>query len=131
MEEETGPLILIVEDDPLLSGLLAQELQNKQFRIRSAQTGEEGLMIAKSEKPDLMLLDILLPGIDGFEVLRQIKSDPELKHIRVIILSNLGQQNDILRGTELGAERYIVKVTLSLAEVVQTVRELWQRGVHA
>ncbi|MFA7309542.1 MAG: response regulator [Candidatus Paceibacterota bacterium] len=131
MEEETGPLILIVEDDPLLSGLLAQELQSKQFRIRSAQTGEEGLMIAKSEKPDLMLLDILLPGIDGFEVLRQIKSDPELKHIRVIILSNLGQENDILRGTELGAERYIVKVTLSLAEVVQTVRELWQRGVHA
>ena len=124
---DTAPNILIIEDDPLLSGLLAQEMESKKFRFRSALTGEEGLDIAKKEKPDIVLLDILLPGIDGFEVLKRIKEDPETKHAMVVILSNLGQQNDIMRGTQLGAEKYIVKVTLSLSEVIQTVQDLWKK----
>ena len=92
-----------------------------------ARTGEEALESVKKDKPDLMLLDILLPGIDGFEVLKRVKEDPGTKHIVVIILSNLGQQRDIDKGTQLGAEKYIVKVSLTLSEVVQAVRDVWQK----
>lgn len=127
MVNDQAPNILIIEDDPLLSGLLAQEMEGRKFRFRAALTGEEGLDIAKKEKPDIILLDILLPGIDGFEVLKRIKEDPETKHAMVVILSNLGQKSDILRGTQLGAEKYIVKVTLSLNEVVQAVQDLWKK----
>lgn len=118
---------MIVEDDPLLSELLAEKLHNEKFDLRSARTGEEALEIAKRDKPDMILLDLLLPGIDGFEVLRRIKEDPDTKNAVVIILSNLGQENDILRGTQLGAEKYIVKVSLTLSEVVDLVRTTWQK----
>ncbi len=127
MADPFGPRILIVEDDPLLSELLAEKLHGEKFDLRMARTGEEGLESVKREKPDLVLLDIMLPGIDGFEVLKRIKEDPETKHIVVIILSNLGQQSDIEKGTQLGAEKYIVKVSLTLSEVVQAVREVWQK----
>lgn len=127
MADPFGPRILIVEDDPLLSELLAEKLHSEKFDLRMARTGEEALASVKRDKPDLMLLDILLPGIDGFEVLKRVKADPETKHIVAIILSNLGQQNDIEKGTQLGAEKYIVKVSLTLSEVVQAVRDVWQK----
>ena len=127
MADPFGPRILIVEDDPLLSELLAEKLHGEKFDLRMARTGEEGLESVKREKPDLVLLDIMLPGIDGFEVLKRIKEDPSTKHIVVIILSNLGQQSDIEKGTQLGAEKYIVKVSLTLSEVVQAVRDIWQK----
>jgi DNA-binding response OmpR family regulator len=72
-----------------------------------------------------MLLDIMLPGMDGFEVLKRVKENPATKDIIVVILSNLGQETDIVRGMDLGAEKYIVKVTLSLDEVVKVVRDIW------
>lgn len=131
MTTDKLPKILVVEDDPLLSDLLGQELAAQQFDFRHAPTGEVALELAKKEKPDLMLLDILLPGIDGFEVLKRIKEDPETKSIRVIILSNLGQESDILKGTQLGAEKFIVKITLTLDQVVALVRELWQTPAAA
>ncbi len=75
----------------------------------------------------MMLLDIMLPGIDGFEVLKRVKADPETRNIVTIILSNLGQESDVQKGMQLGAEKYIVKVSLTLNEVVQTVRDIWQK----
>lgn len=131
MADPFGPRILIVEDDPLLSDLLAQKLHAEKFDLQTARTGEEALEMMARVKPDLILLDILLPGIDGFEVLRRIKADPTTKDIKVIILSNLGQELDITRGNELGAEKYIVKVTLSLSEVVKLVRDTWSTGSAA
>ena len=121
---ETQPAItvMVVEDDKLLSDLLARKFTAEHFNLIHAPTGELALELLKTTKPDLVLLDILLPGIDGFEVLRNIKANPDTKNIPVVILSNLGQESDIKRGQELGAEKFIVKVTLTLDEVVAMVR---------
>jgi CheY-like chemotaxis protein len=119
----TDPLILVVEDDPLLSDLISRKFGTEKINMVYAPTGEIALELAKKEaKPDLMLLDIRLPGIDGFEVLRQIKSDPSTKDIPTIIFSNFGEDSDIARAKELGADKFIVKVSLSLDEVVNLVR---------
>jgi DNA-binding response OmpR family regulator len=116
------PRVMVVEDDPLLADLLAQKFTSEQFDLRYAPTGEAALEMLKSETPDLILLDIMLPGIDGFEVLKQIKENPEKKAVPVIILSNLGQESDIEKGTQLGAEKFIVKVSLTLDEVISLAR---------
>lgn len=115
--------VLVVEDDPLLTDLFAQKLA-KDFVFLHAPTGEMALDQVKKEAPDLVLLDILLPGIDGFEVLRQIKADQATASTRVIILSNLGSPEDMKKGTELGAEKFIVKVSLSLSEVHSLVKSV-------
>ncbi len=130
---EAKPRILVVEDDPLLSDLLAQKFSSEEFAFLYAPTGEAALEMVKKDKPDLVLLDIMLPGIDGFEVLKQIKASPDTKDIPVVILSNLGQEADILKGTQLGAEKFIVKVTLTLDEVVSLVQGIWdkKRGASA
>lgn len=113
--------VLVVEDDPLLTDLFAQKL-TKDFNFLHAPTGEVALDQIKNEAPDLVLLDILLPGIDGFEVLKRIKADPATASTRVIILSNLGSPEDMQKGTQLGAEKFIVKVSLSLSEVHALVK---------
>ena len=123
MTAEALPRILVVEDDPLLSDLLAQKL-SKHFDLVHAPTGEAALAECGKHKPDLMILDILLPGIDGFEVLRRIKAEPATADVRVVVLSNLGSQEDIEKGTKLGAEKFIVKVSLSLEEVLTMVRTM-------
>ncbi len=114
--------VLVVEDDKLLSDLLARKFTAEKFKILYAPTGERALEILKEEKPDLILLDILLPGIDGFEVLRQAKASQMSADIPVIILSNLGQESDIEMGKKLGAVEFLVKVSLTLDEIVEKVR---------
>lgn len=119
----TGPLILVVEDDPLLSDLVSRKFGAEKINMEYAPTGELALeLIKKDPKPNLILLDIRLPGIDGFEVLRQVKEDSATKDIPVIIFSNFGEDSDIARAKELGANKFIVKVSLSLDEVVNLVR---------
>src|SRR3989344_535685 len=95
--------ILIVEDEEFLRGVLNQKLQKEGYETIEAVDGESGVKKVSEEKPDLVLLDLILPSIDGFEVLRQIKEKPELASIPVIILSNLGQKDDIERALKLGA----------------------------
>lgn len=121
-----NPRVLVVEDDPLLSSLLVQRLDAEKFRVMYAPTGEAALDQMKTDIPDLVLLDILLPGKNGFDILKEIKANPATKDVPVVILSNLGQESDIQKAKELGAERFIVKVTLTLDEVVAMVREIWQ-----
>lgn len=87
--------ILVVEDDKFLRELISQKLVKEGYNISQAVDGEEGLKKIKEEKPDLVLLDLILPGIDGFEVLARAKEDPEVIKIPVIILSNLGQKEDV------------------------------------
>ncbi|PIT91451.1 response regulator [Candidatus Kaiserbacteria bacterium CG10_big_fil_rev_8_21_14_0_10_49_17] len=113
--------ILVVEDDKLLSDLLLRKLGGSSYYVMHARTGEEALEILKDNKPDVILLDILLPGVDGFEVLRQVKSSPILKQIPVIVLSNLGQESDLEKGKELGAKKFLIKATLTLDDVVRTI----------
>lgn len=114
--------ILIVEDDKFLRELIAKKLSDEGFIIEEASDGEEGIRKIKEGKPDLVLLDLILPGIDGFEVLDKIKKDLETKLAPVIILSNLGQREDIERGLKLGAFDYLVKAHFTPGEIIEKVK---------
>ena len=115
--------ILIIEDDKFLAKMLSRMLEANSYSIVLASSGKEGLTKVTSENPDLILLDIMLPDIDGFDLLETIKSDEKNNKIPVIIISNLGQPEDIQQGRALGAKDYLVKSDLSLDEVVEKVRK--------
>lgn len=114
--------ILIVEDDKFLRDLITQKLSNENFDVVIAQDGEEGVRKIEEEKPDLVILDLLLPAIDGFEVLKKMKANPKIADIPVIILSNLGQKEDVERGMALGAKDYMIKAHFTPNEVVNKVK---------
>jgi len=120
--ESTKKKILSVEDDVFLRDLLAQKFNTQEFDMLYAVTGAEGLQFARQHHPDLVLLDVLLPEGNGFDVLKEIKEDPELKTIPVIMLTNLGQQADIDKAKELGATGFIIKANTSLDEIVRRVK---------
>jgi DNA-binding response OmpR family regulator len=114
--------ILIVEDDKFLSDLCLRKLEKDGFKVSTAFDGEEGLKKIKEEKPILVLLDIVLPGLSGFEVLKQIKTNTQTSSISVIVLSNLGQKEDIEKGINLGAEDYIIKADNTPNEIIEKVK---------
>lgn len=115
--------ILIVEDDTILRDLISQKLRKENdYEIVEAVDGEEGLKKAKEVKPDIILLDLILPGIDGFGVLEQIKKDPEIAKIPVVILSNLGQKEEIEKGMKLGATDFLIKAHFTLSEIVKKIK---------
>lgn len=117
--------ILIVEDDTILRDLISQKLKkDNNYEIVEAVDGEEGLKKAKEEKPDIILLDLILPGIDGFGVLEQIKKDPEIDKIPVVILSNLGQKEEIEKGMSLGATDFLIKAHFTLSEIVAKIKTI-------
>ena len=116
--------ILIVEDDKFLRELITQKILKEGYQVIGAVNGEEGVAKTKEVKPDLVLLDLILPGIDGFEVLRQIKEDPETSKVPVIILSNLGQKDDVERGVQLGASDYMVKAHFTPGEIVAKIKAI-------
>jgi DNA-binding response OmpR family regulator len=116
--------ILIVEDDKFLRELIAKKLKNEGFDVVEAVDGEEGLKKIKEERPDLVLLDLILPGIDGFEVLARVKEDPNLAQIPVIILSNLGQREEVERGLKLGARDYLIKAHFTPGEIVEKIKNI-------
>ncbi len=113
--------ILVIEDDKFLRELISQKLLKEGYEISEAIDGEEGLKKVKEEKPDLVLLDLILPGIDGFEVLSEMKDDPILAQIPVIILSNLGQKEDVEKGLRLGAVDYLIKAHFTPGEIVEKI----------
>lgn len=114
--------ILVVEDDRFLRELIIKKISKEGFEVVSAVDGEDGIKKIKEEKPDLVLLDLILPGIDGFEVLSQMKEDPEIKSIPVIILSNLGQKEDVEKGIKLGAQDYLIKAHFTPGEIIEKVK---------
>ena len=116
--------ILVVEDDKFLRELIVQKLLSEEYETLEAVDGEEGLKKISEGKPDMVLLDIILPGMDGFEVLKKIKEDTSLKDIPVIILSNLGQQDDIDKGIQLGAKDYLIKAEFTPGEIVKKVQAI-------
>ncbi|OGZ34653.1 MAG: hypothetical protein A2174_03140 [Candidatus Portnoybacteria bacterium RBG_13_41_18] len=118
------PKILIVEDDPFLSEMYATKLTQEHFEVETAIDGKEVLKKAKDLMPDLILLDIVLPKMDGFEVLQKIKKDPELQAIKVIALTNLGQKEEVEKGLQLGADDYIVKAHFTPSEVIAKVKQI-------
>lgn len=116
--------ILVIEDDRFLRRLLLERLEDEGYSVDGAVDGEEGLKKAKETKFDLILLDLILPGIDGFEVLTNLKKEESLKDIPVLILSNLGQKEEIEKGLKLGAIDYIIKAHFTLDEIVEKIKRI-------
>ncbi len=116
--------ILVVEDEHTLRFLIMQTLKEEGFQTEEAIDGEEALEKLKTYKPDLILLDLILPGMDGYEVLSEIKKDSQLESIPVIILSNLGQEDEIKKGLKLGAADYMIKAHFTLDEILFRVKKL-------
>ena len=119
-----GKKIVWVEDDQFLNDIIARKLSTTKCLFFHSSEGEEALKIIDREKPDIIMLDIILSGMDGFEILRRIKSNEKTKHIPVILLSNLGQASDIEKGKKLGAVRFLVKATVTPNEIVDQIKEV-------
>ncbi|HAH04011.1 TPA: response regulator [Candidatus Komeilibacteria bacterium] len=115
--------ILIVEDDGFLIQMYAAKLEMEGFKVVAAVDGEKALRMVKKEEPDLILLDLLLPKKDGFEVLAELKKDQAVKDIPVVVLSNLGQKEDINRCLALGAKDYLIKAHFVPGEVVAKIKQ--------
>lgn len=122
--------ILLVEDDKFLAELCMTKLEKEGFQVVLAVDGEEGLKKVDTERPDLLLLDIMLPGIDGFEVLDRVRkhTDPDIAKTPIILLSNLGQDSSVERGLALGANDYLIKANFTTDEIVHKIVGVLQKA---
>lgn len=121
--EKNAVHVLLVEDDGFLTNIYKTKFEMERFKVSVAENGEVGLMDAKKKAPDIILLDILLPKMDGFMVLEKLKSDVATKKIPVILLTNLGQKDDVQRGLSLGAADYLIKAHFKPSETVGKVKK--------
>ncbi|MEX2369029.1 MAG: response regulator [Candidatus Paceibacterota bacterium] len=116
--------ILLVEDDNFLIEILVKKFKESGYKVVHAGNGNDALRKVHDEEPDLIMLDIILPGMNGFEVIQKLKDDETTKNIPVAFLSNLGQKEDIEKGKKLGAVDFIVKANHSLDEIVKRAEEI-------
>lgn len=116
--------ILIIEDEEILSKVLEEKFKRAGFDTAIATNGDEAFPMAKKFSPDVILLDLILPKKNGFDVLKDLKSDADLKTAPIIVLSNLGQDEEIKRALELGASDYMVKTQHPINEVIEKVKNL-------
>jgi DNA-binding response OmpR family regulator len=117
--------VLVVEDDKFLQKILLMKFGAEGFDVRVASDGEEALQLLAADPPALVVLDLILPKYNGFEVLAAIRANPLVQSVPVVVLSNLGQDEDIQRAHSLGAIAYLVKSSISIFEVVQKVKEAY------
>jgi two-component system alkaline phosphatase synthesis response regulator PhoP len=122
-KESKKAKILMMEDNIFLRKLYRDKLTRAGFEFIEATNGEEGMNKVLNDKPSLVILDLILPRKNGFDVLTEMKNNPKIKNIPVIILSNLGQEMDIKEGMALGAKEYLVKSDVRLSEVVDKVKK--------
>lgn len=120
--------ILIVEDEEILLGVLKDRFEEEGWRVNLAQDGDAALILIKKEKFDLVLLDLLMPRKDGFEVLKEVKSNPEFKNLPIAVLSNLGADTDIKKALALGANDYFVKTQHPMSEIVEKAAKFESKG---
>lgn len=123
-DQSGRPKILVVEDDSFLAGMYVTKLGLEGFSVDLASDGREGLKKAREWKPDLVLLDIILPIMDGFAVLEGLRLGEETRDIPIILLTNLGQKSDVERGLKLGASDYLIKAHFMPSEVIEKVKRL-------
>lgn len=116
--------ILLIEDEEALQKSLSKTLEMEGFNVINAYNGKTGLELALKEKPDLILLDLILPQMDGFEVLRELKKSPETKNISIIILTNLEQIQSVEKTIEFGPLNYLIKANYNLEEIVAKIKEV-------
>lgn len=124
MTESAPRHIVLVEDDTFLANIYKTKFEMEGFKVTVAEDGVAGIEEVKKKKPDLVLLDILLPKMDGFTVLENLKKDPEVKDIPVILLTNLGQKDDVDKGLQMGAADYLIKAHFKPSETVDKVKKV-------
>ena len=116
--------ILLIEDDPFLLSMYSTKFGLENFSVISADDGEKGWQTADEVRPDIILLDILMPKMNGFEVLEKLKANKKTKNIPVILLTNLNQKDEIERGMTLGADDYLIKAHFMPSEVVEKIKKV-------
>lgn len=116
--------ILLIEDDPFLTELLVAELKNAGLAVTLAKTGQEGVAQFQSGAPDLVVLDLMLPDMNGFEALREIRRLPEGREVKVVVLSNVAEGPQIEEAKRLGVAASLLKINFSVAEVVEKIRQI-------
>lgn len=119
--------ILLIEDDPFLLSMYTTKFELENFKVITAEDGQKGLRLAIEESPDIILLDILLPKMNGFEVLKELKSDNNVNNIPVILLTNLSQRDEVEQGLNLGADDYLIKAHFMPSEVVEKIKKYINR----
>jgi DNA-binding response OmpR family regulator len=119
---EKKQTIMIVEDDSFVMDIYKTKLSQEGFTVVEAGNGSEAIVKLKSVKPDLMLLDIIMPYMDGLEVLKKMKENDETKDIPVILLTNLSQKEEVDKGIELGAKDYLIKSHFTPSEVLEKIK---------
>ncbi len=116
--------ILLAEDDPFIVDIYTTKLKQAGFEVDVVSEGEEVLKKAREKKPDLLLLDIVLPTMNGWEILRAIRQSEDLKDLPVVILSNLYQKDEVEKGLKFGALKYLIKAHYTPSEVVEEVKKI-------
>jgi len=115
--------ILLVEDDPSLIDIYKTKLEEDGFKVEVINSGDRILSTLKETSPDLLVLDIVLPHLDGWEIMERIKADRNLNDLKVIILSNLGQKNEVERSLKMGAVKYLIKAHYTPMEIVEEIKK--------
>ena len=116
--------ILLVEDDPFLTDIYSSKFKEAGFSIEVVGDGEATLRKIEEKKPDLIMLDLVLPHVDGWEILKKIKEDTKFNKIPVVVFSNLGQRGDIEKGMAMGAVKYLIKAQYTPSEVVSEIKKI-------
>lgn len=119
-----GRKILIIDDDPFILTMYLLKFKEEHFTVETAHNGKDGLLKLKEFRPEIILLDVVMPGIDGFDVLKQMRQEPIKPPPKIIFLTNFGQKEDIERGMKLGADDYIIKAHFTPTEVVEKVKKI-------
>jgi DNA-binding response OmpR family regulator len=114
--------VLIVEDDPFYSSIYKTKVEKDGVNAQIVHDGDQALKAARAKKPALIVLDLIMPGKDGFQTLQELKADPALKDIKVLVLSNLSQDEDIKRVMDLGAAEYLIKSNIPIQELIQKIK---------
>ena len=125
-ERKETKKILLIDDDPFLSEIYSVKLKESDFEVEVVESGEQVLEKIKEKTPDLILLDIVLPKVDGWSILEEIRKDPKFNNVKVVVLSNLGQKGEIEKGLEMGAQKYLIKAHYTPSEIVNQIKELLQ-----
>lgn len=124
MDKIKGKKVMIVEDDKFFISLISKKLTDNGLPVMAANDGKGTFEVLAKEIPDIIILDIMLPDIDGFEILKKIKQNPALINIPVVFLTNLGSREDILKGKEIGATSFLIKATVTMDEVLQEINRI-------
>lgn len=129
MENKNNKTILLVDDDPLIIRMYQNKLKNEGYEVRTAFNGEEALTDIRKQRPDIILLDVMMPKLNGVETLKELKKDPRTSEIPIIILTNLGdQQEDVENAKQLGALDYLVKSETTLSHLSERVEKAIETG---